>query len=116
MPYSHGCSIVSFPVCSSFFLVMLIAGSISTDVNSAVISKDMMYSPPFKFLACSIKSLDVVGELQLHSFDILASSLATPCVTEPLLETMGLGGIIFLWIFGSQQHLGKPAPMGYILL
>ena len=53
--------------------------------------------------------------LPVRGFRILANSMATPYVTEPLLETVDLRGL-FLCIFGSPYGFGELAPVGYIFL
>ena len=92
--------------CSSLFLMISYADDTGTDVNKVVTSYDVMHSPSSNlvFLISSANSFVLFTwqlEVPTSGFMILAISLATPYVTEPILETMGLRGISFLCIFGS---------------
>ena len=77
-----------------------------------------MHSPlsSLFFLMTSENSLELLTwwmVLPVRGFRILADSFATPCVTEPLLDTKGLRGL-FLYILGSPHSLGELASVGYI--
>ena len=107
--------------CSNFFLVTSIVDFTGMDVKRAATSYEMMHSPSSSliFLMSSANSLELFiwwMVFPIRGFKILASSLATPYVTEPWLDTMGLRGMFFLWILGSPYSLGKIAPVGYIFL
>ena len=41
------------------------------------------------------------GDLLTNGLSNLAKTLATPYVTEPILDTIGLQGMQVLWIFGN---------------
>ena len=86
---------------SNLLLLMLIAGSMGTDVNSAEISYEVIHSLVWRVIPfiCSTKSpvfLMWWGELPTKGHRILANSLATSYLMEPLLDTMGLRGMSLL--------------------
>ena len=72
-----------------------------TDVNNVLTSYDVMHSPSssLKFLLSSMNSLELLTWCSVDPTSgliILDSSLATPYVTDPILETMDLRGMSFL--------------------
>ena len=76
------------------------ADATGIDVKSAVTSNDVIHSPSsnLMFLISSAKSFLLFTwkmDLPTRGFRILDSSLATPYVTEPILDTMGLRGTSF---------------------
>ena len=80
-----------------------------------------MHSHSFSlvFFMSSTNSLELFTwwmVLPVMDLRILANSLATSYVTEPLLETMGLMGLFFLCILGSPYSFGELSPVGYIFL
>ena len=46
--------------------------------------------------------MDVVGDLQTKGLRILVRSLATPYVTDPLLDTIGLGAV---WLMDFRKPI-----------
>ena len=96
--------------CSNLFFVTCMADLTGMDVNRAETSSEMMHSPlsSLFFLMSSVNSLELLTwwiVLEVTGFRILANSLATTYVTEPLLETMGLRGLFFLYILGSPNSM-----------
>ena len=75
-------------------------------MNKAVTLHELKHSPGcnFTFFACSTK-LFVLWiwwwGLPTKGLRILVSSVATPSVTDLLLDTIGLRGMSVLWILGS---------------
>ena len=91
---------------SMCFLMILIAGSVGMEVNSALTSYDMMHSSgwSFIFLILSRNSLLFCTwweDLPTRGLMIFASSFAVSYVADPLLDIIGLNGTSALWIFGS---------------
>ena len=61
-------------------------------------------------------TVDMVWDLPTKGLRILVSSLATPYVTNPQLDTIGLSGVSSLWILESPLNLGGTQPVGYMNL
>ena len=83
--------------CCSLLLMISSADGTGTDVNNALTSYDVMHSSSssFVFLISSMNSLELLTWCSVDpssGFIFLANSLATPYVTEPMLDTMGLRG------------------------
>ena len=81
------------------------AGSIGTDVKRADTSYELRHSPGSRVmcLTCSTKSWVLFmcwGDMPTNAFKILASSFATPYVTDPQLDTIGLRRVSSLLILG----------------
>ena len=88
------------------------AGSTGKDVKMTVTSYEVMHPPSsnFMFLMCSTYSWMLLiwhVDFLSRGLRIPASSLATPYVIDPPLETMGLSETSFLWIWGSPKNLGE---------
>ena len=87
--------------CCNLLLMMSSADGIGTEVNNALTSYDVIQSPSssFIFLISSMNSLELFTWCSVDptsGFIILANSFATPYVTEPILENMGLRGVFSL--------------------
>ena len=103
------CKFSSF---SNRSLIILRAGSIGTDVKSAVTSYDVRHSPSWRviFLALFTKSLILCtwwGDLPTSGLSTLLRTLATPQVTEPLLETIVLRGCHFYGFLVTHKTCGN---------
>ena len=75
-------------------------GWTGTEVNKALTSMEVMISPGCSFLSCSCWMkcwvfLRWCGDWPTRGLMMCESSLATPYVIDPLLETMGLRGYLF---------------------
>ena len=84
--------------CCNLCLTICMEGWTGTEVKSALTSKDVMTSPGCSFLSCICWMkcwvfLRWCGDLPTRGLMICESSLATPYVIDPLLETMGLRGV-----------------------
>ena len=100
---------------------MFRAGSIGTEVNNAETSKEQRYSPGRRVTSLTLLTKSLVlymwcGDLPTNGFSTLARTLATPYVTDPLLDTMGLREVPVLWILGNPYNLGGVQPIGYMVL
>ena len=78
--------------------MMLRAGSTVTDVNSAVTSYEQRPLPGWRVTLLSLSAKSLVlqtwcGDFPTKGLSILVRTLATPWVTEPLPDTMGLRGV-----------------------
>ena len=85
---------------------MLSAESIGTKVKSAETSYDVRHSSiwrvtPFGPVYKVPGTLYVRGDLPTNGFNTFVRTLATPYVTELLLDMIGLRGIPVLWSFGK---------------
>ena len=83
---------------SNFFLVILRAACIGTEVNRASTSYDTRHSFGFNLMSwmLSMKSFAFFtwySVLPTKGFNILESSLAVSYDTEPTLDTIGLNGV-----------------------
>ena len=81
-------------------LIMLRTGSMGTDVNNAVTLYELRHSPGRRVTSLTLLTKSLIlcmwcGNLPTMVFSTLAMSFATPEVTEPLLDTIGLRGYQF---------------------
>ena len=88
-----------------FGLTVVIEGSMGIGVKKALVSNNVIMSPSssFTFWMCSTKCwmfLRWCGDWPTKGRMMLASSLVTPYVMDPLLDTMGLRGVSTLY-FGK---------------
>ena len=86
----------------SLHFTMLIKGSMGTEVKSSLTSYNAMTSPgsSLTFFMCSTKCwvfLRWCEDWPTKGQMMLAYSLATPYVMDPILENMGLRGIRFMY-------------------
>ena len=91
----------SYAYCSNLSLMTFSADATGIDVKSAVTSHEVIHSPSsiLVFLISSVNTLLLLTwwmDLPTRGFRILANSLTTPYVTEPLLGHNGPWGELFL--------------------
>ena len=96
---------VSVVSCCSLCLTIWIAGCTGTDVKRALTSYEVMIFPASNFLpwSCCMKCwvfLRWCGDWPTRGLMMCESSLATPYVMDPLLDTMGQRVVPVLCYFG----------------
>ena len=97
-------------ICSNFFLITSIAGFTGIDVKRAATSYEMMHSPPLQFdlldVFCKFFGVvNLVDGVPRQGFQNSGQLLGYPIRDRALAGKMGLRGMFFLWILGSQYSL-----------
>ena len=104
---------------SSYLLMMLMAGSVGTDVKSAEASYEEIHSCwsciPW-FWSTKSLVLYIFGGFAYSDLRTLASFFAASYMVLPLLKAIVLRWMSVLWTLGRTQHFGATAPVAYIFL